>query len=144
MRKVATGVLPLLLALAGQGAASSFVVPPPPSASLSVISRGESEPAPIEALPASSENPQAEAQIYAIGDSMIAMGADAIPITAEAVAAITAEDEAPQKPEWFAEPLPLVIRGGIEGDGLASEAETTSVEDSATALPDAAAAQTSR
>lgn len=143
MRKVVTGVLPLLLAAGGQAAASSFVAPPPAAAGPSIITLGEAEPAPVEALPADGAEQQAEAHIYVIGDSMIAMGADAIPTAKEAVAAI-AEDTAPQRPGWLAEPLPLVIRGGIAGDARPVSVETTSTEDSAGILPDATPAQTIR
>lgn len=125
MRKVVTAMLPLLLAPFGQAVASSFVAPLPPAANPSVITLGEAEPAPVEALPASANAPEAEEQIYTIGDSVIAMGADAIPTGDETVAAIPTEDEAPQKPDWLAEPVPLVIRGGIAGDAAATLPDAT-------------------
>lgn len=130
MRRVVTGVLPLLLATAGQGAASSFIALPPSAASPSIITLGEAAPAPIEALPLDGDAQQAEARIYAISGSMIAMGADAIPTASEEVAAIE-DNAAPQRPRWFAEALPLVIRGGIVGDARPGPVETMPDEETA-------------
>lgn len=126
MRKVVTAMLSVLLAPFGPAAASSFVAPLPPAASPSVITLGEAEPHPVEALPASAEVAEAgEAgeQIYTIGDSVIAISADAIPTADETVAAIPTKDEAPQKPGWLAEPVPLIIRGGIAGNATATPSE---------------------
>lgn len=123
MRKVVTAMLSVLLAPFGPAAASSFVAPPPPAASPSVIALGEAEPHPVEALPASAEVAEAGEQIYTIGDSVIAISADAIPTADETVAAIPTKDEAPQKPGWLAEPVPLIIRGGIAGNATATPSE---------------------
>lgn len=134
MRKIATGVLPLLLFTGGESVASSFTARPPSAVSPSIILLGEAAPSPIEALPLHGATRQAETQIYVISNSMIAMGADAIPTASEQVAAIE-ERAAPQKPRWLAEALPLVIRGGIVGDAQPAPVEAVAEEEAAETAP---------
>lgn len=50
-------------------------------------------------------------QMLAIGNSVLAIGADAIPPAQEAVASIGGEADA-QEPDWMAPDAPLSLRGG--------------------------------
>jgi len=111
-----------LFGLAAAGTASSFVTVAPPQATPSIVSAGEAPPAPVEATPVSAnaaETDGAEAgddELLAIGNSLVAVGADAIPPSHEEVAAIaeTAADEAPALPGWLADDSAPALRGPQE------------------------------
>lgn len=103
-----------LIGLAAAAAASSIVTIAPPQATPSIVSMGEATPAPIEAKPAT-ETAKAgddDAEILAIGNSLVAIGADAIPPSREEVAAI-AEPEAPTLPGWLADGSAPALRGAM-------------------------------
>ncbi|MBX9464466.1 MAG: hypothetical protein KL840_16130 [Aquamicrobium sp.] len=110
----------ILAATAGASAADSVIALPEvePAALPSFIAHGEPEAKPIEALetetPSLQDNGEAP---LAISTSVIAFGADAIPVLSDEVASITA-DEVPA-PEDVADAMPLAIRG-TDGDGLVS------------------------
>ena len=114
MRKVVlsglASVAPLL-GLAAGGQASSIVTVAPPQATPSIVSMGEATPAPIVA-----DADAGEADILAIGNSIVAAGADAIPLSHEEVASIAepAADEAPALPGWLADDSTPSLRGPQE------------------------------
>ena len=123
-------MLPLLLATAGAGVASSLTSLPPASAdaSPSFVALGEPDAAEIDAQPLTSET-------FAIGASMIAYGEDAIPAASEPVASIAAT-----QPRWSPDAMPLVIRGGITGDLFSEPAVAATPDLQEDASPDEAAA----
>lgn len=118
MRKILVpglvSMLPLLAA-AAEGAASSIITLPAPEATPSIMAAGEAEARAVEAHPV---DPAAGGtEILAIGQSVVAVGADAIPPSREAVAAIggeTAEPEAPALPGWLADDDAPALRGGLD------------------------------
>lgn len=112
MRRGALLSLPILAA-AGPCAASSFLVlaEPPLAATPSIVMLGEPAAPAIEAEPLAFM--PAEAEVYALGPSMIAFGAEAIPAALEEVASIP---QAATQPAWMSSPLPLVIRGATQPD----------------------------
>lgn len=131
MRKVVlsglASVAPLL-GLALPGAASSIVTVAPPQATPSIVSVGEAVPAPIEAKPVAEAAAADEGgtEILAIGHSVVAIGADAIPLSREEVAAIdnaAPEPEAPTLPGWLAEDGAPALRGGIVTEAAPEQAE---------------------
>lgn len=104
-----------LLAVAAEGAASSIITLPAPEATPSIVAVGEAEARAVEAHPV---DPAAGGtEILAIGQSVVAVGADAIPPSREEVAAIgeTAEPEAPALPGWLADDGAPALRGGLDG-----------------------------
>ncbi len=110
----------ILAATAGTSAADSLIALPEvePAALPSFIAHVEPEATPIEALEAETPSLQDNGEApLAISTSVIAFGADAIPVSSDEVASITA-DEAPA-PEDVADAMPLAIRG-TDGDGLVS------------------------
>lgn len=118
MRKILVpgliSMLPLL-AVAAEGAASSIITLPAPEATPSIVAVGEAEARAVEAHPV---DPGAGGtEILAIGQSVVAVGADAIPPSREEVAAIgeTAEPEAPALPGWLADDGAPALRGGLDG-----------------------------
>ncbi len=118
MRKILVpglvSMLPLL-AVAAEGAASSIITLPAPEATPSIVAVGEAEARAVEAHPV---DPAAGGtEILAIGQSVVAVGADAIPPSREEVAAIgeTAEPEAPALPGWLADDGAPALRGGLDG-----------------------------
>lgn len=123
-----------MLAGSTPGAASSIVSLPVVSvnATPSIVMLGDPAAPAVEALPVASASNGSE--IYAIGPSVLAYGADAIPAAREEVASIDDEPEQSQEPEWMSAELPLVIRGGERGD-LVSEAIDAPAEEPA---PDSA------
>ena len=131
MRRALLGLLPLLAA-SGQGAASSFVVlssatsPETPS----IVMLGAPAAPVIDARPLAST--PAGAEIYQLGPSVLAFGADAIPAAREAVASI-AED---RKPPRRVAAAPLVFRGGEAGEAfLPASASAPASGQAATASP---------
>jgi hypothetical protein len=96
-----------LLGAAGVAASSSILVVPMPDATPSIMTAGEPLAAPVEAHPV---DPAADSEILAIGNSVVAVGADAIPPSPEEVSAISA----PATPDWLAADAPLPLRGGEE------------------------------
>ena len=132
MRKVVlcglASVAPLV-GLAATAAASSIVAVAPPQATPSIVSMGEATPAPVEAKPATetAEIGDDDTEILAIGNSVVAIGADAIPPSHEEVAAIAepataepdmaesemAESEMAALPGWLADGDAPALRGGI-------------------------------
>lgn len=116
MRKVVLSGLASLAPLFGlvlPGAASSIVTVMPPQATPSIVSLGEAAPAPIEAKPAADAG-EGGTEVLAIGNSVVAIGADAIPPSREEVAAITEPAaQEPSLPGWLAEDGALALRGGI-------------------------------
>ena len=121
MRKILVpglvSMLPLL-AVAAEGAASSIITLPAPEATPSIMAAGEAEARAVEAHPVDSAAGGTE--ILAIGQSVVAVGADAIPPSREEVAAIgeTAEPEAPALPGWLADDGAPALRGGFDGKAL--------------------------
>ena len=110
----------ILAATAGTSAADSVIALPEvePVALPSFIAQVDPEATPIEALEAETPSLQDNGEApLAISTSVIAFGADAIPVTSDEVASITA-DEVPA-PEDVADAMPLAIRG-TDGDGLVS------------------------
>ena len=130
MRKVVlsgiAAILPLF-GLAATGAASSIVVLTPPEATPSILTAGEATPAPVEAKPmAPSEEAQdGGTEILAIGNSVVAIGADAIPPSHEEVAAIgetaPAEPETPALPGWLSDDGAPALRGGLDAKAKPQE-----------------------
>ena len=121
MRKILVpglvSMLPLL-AVAAEGAASSIITLPAPEATPSIVAVGEAEARAVEAHPV---DPAAGGtEILAIGQSVVAVGADAIPPSREEVAAIgeRAEPEAPALPGWLADDGAPALRGGFDGKAL--------------------------
>lgn len=134
--------LPVLLATTAAGAASSILVLPeatPGGATPSIVMLGDAVAAPVEARALSGEGgteaAMAEPEIFVLGLSMIAFGAEAIPAAREAVASIgEATEQAEPRP--IAETMPLVIRGGVIGDAFSAppaELVTPPDEEEATA-----------
>lgn len=125
MRKVVlaglASVAPLL-GLAAATAASSFIAVAPPQETPSIVSVGEAAPAPIEATPVTASN-ESETEILAIGNSVVAIGADAIPPSREEVASINeaAEPEAPALPAWLADDSAPALRGGVAEEAASQE-----------------------
>lgn len=121
MRKVVLSGLAAAVPLVGLAAvagASSFVTIAPPQATPSIVSMGEAAPAPIEAKPATetAEAQDGDTEILAIGNSVVAIGADAIPPSREEVAAIpppATEPEAPALPGWLSDDSAPALRGGL-------------------------------
>ncbi len=110
----------ILAATAGTSAADSLIELPEvePAALPSFIAHLDPEATPIEALEAETPSLQDNGEApLAISTSVIAFGADAIPVSSDEVASITA-DEVPA-PEDVADAMPLAIRG-TDGDGLVS------------------------
>lgn len=134
MKRVLSGAMAFVLTGAGQAAAASLLALPARSESPSIIMLGEAAPAPIEALPIGGETGTSEPAIYVISDSVIAMGADAIPAASEQVASIN-EPAAPRKPLWMGESLPLVIRGGMIGDPRPAPTQQPPAEQAAAGEP---------
>lgn len=95
-----------LLGAAGAAAASSILVAPLPQTTPSIMAAGEPQAAPVEVKAA---DPAADTEILAIGNSVVAVGADAIPPSREEVAAI---ETAPALPDWLTADAPLPLRGG--------------------------------
>jgi len=121
MRKVVlsglASVAPLF-GLALPGAASSIVTVAPPQATPSIVSVGEAAPAPVEAKPAAGAD-EGGTEILAIGNSVVAIGAEAIPPSHEEVAAIgeaAPEPEVPALPGWLAGDGAPALRGGIAAE----------------------------
>lgn len=110
----------ILAATAGTSAADSLIELPEvePAALPSFIAHLDPEATPIEALEAETPSLQDNGEApLAISTSVMAFGADAIPVSSDEVASITA-DEAPA-PEDVADAMPLAIRG-TDGHGLVS------------------------
>ena len=101
-----------LFGLAAAGTASSIISVAPPQATPSIVGAGQATPAPIEAKPVSAK---ADEEILAIGNSVVAVGADAIPPSHEEVAAIPepAAEEAPALPGWVADDSAPALRGAV-------------------------------
>ena len=99
-----------LLGAAGAVTASSIVAVPLPDATPSIMMAGEPQAAPVEVQAA---DPAADTEILAIGNSVVAVGADAIPPSREEVSAID-EPAATATPGWMAADAPLPLRGGEE------------------------------
>ena len=99
-----------LLGAAGAVAASSIIVVPLPQTTPSIMTAGEPQPAPVEVKAA---DPAADTEILAIGNSVVAVGADAIPPSREEVAAIETAP-ATAEPDWMSADAPLPLRGGEE------------------------------
>ncbi len=103
-----------LIGLAASAAASSIVTIAPPQATPSILSAGEAAPAPIEATPVAAAD-KGESEILAIGNSVLAVGADAIPPSREEVAAIAAPPaEEPALPGWLTDDSAPSLRGPQE------------------------------
>ncbi|WP_421929111.1 hypothetical protein [Neoaquamicrobium sediminum] len=114
----------ILAATAGTSAADSVIALPDAKSDTlpSVVSRGEAEPAPIEAWQTETASLQDNGEaVLVLGSSVIAFGADAIPVSRDEVASV-AEDDAPSAEE-DAEAMPLALRGAGDGDGLVSLAD---------------------
>jgi hypothetical protein len=104
----------ILAATAGTCAASSLIALPGeagPDTLPSVISRGQAEPAPLEAWqPETAAGPEsAGEEVLTLGSSVIAFGADAIPVSRDEVASIEGDDK--PSAEALAETMPLALRG---------------------------------
>lgn len=98
-----------LLIMAASAFASSIVTVGVPDQTPSIISVGEMEAAQIEASPEAVS--AKETEIIAIGNSIIAVGPDAIPPSYEEVGAITEiADDAVSQAEWLATDAPLPLR----------------------------------
>ena len=103
-----------LIGLAAADAASSIVAVAPPQATPSIVSMGEAAPAPVEAIPVADAK-TGETEILAIGNSVVAIGADAIPPSREEVAAIAEPSaEEPALPGWLADDSAPALRGPQE------------------------------
>lgn len=125
MRKVVLsglGSVAPLVGLAAVAAASSIVAVAPPRAAPSIVSMGEAAPAPIEARPATEAAQAGDDgdEILAIGHSVVAIGADAIPPSREEVAAIAgppaepdASAETPPLAGWLADDSAPALRGAM-------------------------------
>ena len=106
MRRVLVpGLLSALPLFGGAAAASSILVVPLPQTTPSIMTAGEPQAAPVEVKAA---DPAADTEILTIGNSVVAVGADAIPPSPEEVSAIGA----PAAPDWLAADAPLPLRGG--------------------------------
>lgn len=122
MRKVVLSGLASAVSLVGLAAgavAASIVSVAPPQETPSILSVGEAAPAPIEARPVETAGAQdGGTEILAIGNSVVAIGAEAIPPSREEVAAIgeTADPEAPALPGWLADDGAPALRGGLDGE----------------------------
>lgn len=115
MRKVVLSGLAAavcLFGLAAAGTASSIISVAPPQETPSIVGMGEAALAPLEARPVAETG---DTDILAIGNSVVAVGADAIPPSREAVAAIPAP-EAPALPGWLADDGAPPLRGGLDGN----------------------------
>ena len=113
MRKVVVAGLAVAAPLLGlaAAAASSIVSVAPPQATPSIVTAGEAAPAPIEAKPVTEA---ADEEILAIGNSLVAVGAEAIPPSHEAVAAVPAPAaEEPALPGWIADDSAPALRGAM-------------------------------
>ena len=114
----------ILVATAGTSAADSVIALPDAKSDTlpSVVARGEAEPAPIEAWQSETASLQDNGEaVLVLGSSVIAFGADAIPVSRDELASV-AEDDAPSAEE-VAEAMPLTLRGAGDGDGLVSLAD---------------------
>jgi hypothetical protein len=106
MRRVLSGLLPLLLAGNAANASSIHVLPATPSSQTpSIVERGE--PNAISSPVAAHE----AGEIHRIGPSVIAIGAETMPF-ADVEIAVADEDKTPA---WMSLALPEVIRGGVRG-----------------------------
>lgn len=114
MRKVSVAsfvsILPLLAGTTGISA-SSIISVGLPDQTPSIISAGEVQAEPVEA-PATAVL-AADNDLITIGNSIVAIGADAIPPSQEEVASVSETTEAePDRPEWLAEDAALPLRLG--------------------------------
>ena len=114
MRKILipglVSMLPLLAASANSSA-SSIITLGVPGQTPSIITAGETQAASVEA-PATAITAE-DTDIITIGNSVIAVGADAIPPSREEVASVSVTTEAePDEPEWMAEDAALPLRLG--------------------------------
>jgi len=111
MRKILVpgfvSMLPLL-AVSASSSASSIITLGLPDQTPSLISAGEAQAAPVEA-PADAITAE-DTDIISIGNSVVAIGADAIPPSREEVASVSETTEA--EPEWMAEDAALPLRLG--------------------------------
>ena len=99
-------MLPLLAASANSSA-SSIITLGVPGQTPSIITAGEAQAAPVEA-PATAITAE-DTDIITIGNSVVAVGADAIPPSREEVASVSETTET--EPEWMAEDAALPLRG---------------------------------
>lgn len=103
-------MLPLLAASASSPA-SSIITLGMPGQTPSIITAGEPQATPVE--PPATAITAEDTEILTIGDSVIAVGPDAIPPSQEEVASVTGTTEAePDRPEWMAEDAALPLRLG--------------------------------
>jgi hypothetical protein len=103
-----------LLSFATGGEASSILSVAAPQATPSIVSAGDAAPAPVEATPVAAQADNEE--ILAIGNSVVAVGADAIPPSREEVASIAepAAGEEPAPTGWLADDSAPALRGPQE------------------------------
>lgn len=120
-RVLAASGLAVLSAAIAQ-ASSILSVPDTTAQTPSVIALGSAEAPTLEGVPMSAESAGAEGgnpPVYRVGDSILALGVDAIPSAPVAVASIgqpaDAEKEEPRVPQ-----MPLVIRGGVTGSAFSA------------------------
>lgn len=114
MRKIfAAGLISKLslLMMTAEASTSSIITMAVPDQTPSIISAGEKENILVEVVPETVDAD--DAQIIAIGNSIVAVGPDAIPPSHEAVGAIAEpEEQAEPQAEWLADNAPLSLRSG--------------------------------
>lgn len=93
-----------LLVMANAASASSIIAVTVPDQTPSIITAGEAAAAPVEMTPDAVSAD--DTQIIAIGNSVVAVGPDAIPPSREEVSSIA------ERAEWLTEDAPLPLRGG--------------------------------
>lgn len=108
-----------LLGVAGVAGASSIVAISAPEATPSIMPAGEAAPAPVEARPVAAASGGTD--VLAIGNSVVAIGADAIPPSREAVASIEEEAPGPELPAWLSDDGAPALRGGIGGEAASHD-----------------------
>jgi hypothetical protein len=148
MYRVLTSSFLLTVAFAGHVGAGSITTLPAmePDAFRSIIYRGEAAAPIVEARSddgviaiGAAEDMDAQNERLSIGNSMVAFGADAIPVSHELVSALP--DQAPpappivKEPLWLSMAVPTVIRGGDAGGLFARAVENEAYESTADAAP---------
>lgn len=141
MYRVISAILPALVMSVGAATASSIISLPAaePGASPSVIARGEAQAPAIDAQPMAADAQNSDNDLLKITTSIIAVGADAIPLADDDVASISAPEE-PARPAWMDSETPLVIRGGERSDAAPAVAAAAPAEQAPvapTAAPEA-------
>lgn len=94
----------LLLVMASAASASSIITIAVPDQTPSIVSAGQVAAAPVEMTPDTVSAD--DTKILAIGNSVIAIGPDAIPPSHEEVSSIA------EQAEWLTDDAPLPLRGG--------------------------------